>query len=109
MIWHEVIRELTHDYTVVTTDLRGYDTSSGSTGSARHVGYSERIMTQDQAEVMCVLGPGRFRLCAHDRGVRVTRRLCVDYPLRVEHAILLDIAPTLTMYEHTNMAFAPVY
>ena len=109
MIWHKVARELAHDYTVVATDLRGYGASSKPAGSARHAEYSKRTMAQDQVEVMRALGFGRFRLCAHDRGARVAHRLCVDHPLHVERAMLLDIAPTLAMYEHTDMAFASAY
>ncbi|MEE2976888.1 MAG: alpha/beta hydrolase, partial [Pseudomonadota bacterium] len=109
VIWHKVAQELAHDYTVVATDLRGYGASSKPAGSARHAEYSKRTMAQDQVEVMRALGFGRFRLCAHDRGARVAHRLCVDHPVHVERAMLLDIAPTLAMYENTDMAFASAY
>jgi haloacetate dehalogenase len=66
-------------------------------------------MAQDQVDVMRALGFERFQLCAHDRGARVAHRLCVDHPERVERAMLLDIAPTLAMYEQTDMAFASAY
>ena len=109
VIWHKVAQDLAGDYTVVATDLRGYGASSKPEGSARHVEYSKRVMAQDQVEVMRALGFGRFRLCAHDRGARVAHRLCVDHPAHVERAMLLDIAPTLAMYENTDMAFASAY
>jgi pimeloyl-ACP methyl ester carboxylesterase len=35
----------------------------------------------------------------------VAHRLVLDYPDRVRNMCLLDIAPTLYMYEHTNMDF----
>jgi haloacetate dehalogenase len=109
VIWHKVARELVRDYTVVATDLRGYGASSKPAGSASHVEYSKRAMAQDQVDVMRALGFERFQLCAHDRGARVAHRLCVDHPERVERAMLLDIAPTLAMYEQTDMAFASAY
>ena len=35
--------------------------------------------------------------------------MVMDYPERVERAMLLDIAPTLAMYEGTNLKFASLY
>lgn len=45
----------------------------------------------------------------HDRGARVTHRLCLDYPKRVVKAVLLDNIPTRTLYESVNQAVASVY
>ena len=45
----------------------------------------------------------------HDRGARVTHRMLVDHADTVERATLLDIAPTLAMYEQTTMEFARAY
>jgi len=47
----------------------------------------------------------KFNILAHDRGARVAHRLALDHPENVEKVVLLDIAPTLWMYEHTDMAF----
>jgi pimeloyl-ACP methyl ester carboxylesterase len=41
----------------------------------------------------------------HDRGARVGARLAWDHPDRVQKLLTLDVAPTLWMYEHTDMAF----
>jgi pimeloyl-ACP methyl ester carboxylesterase len=46
-----------------------------------------------------------FYVMAHDRGARVAHRLALDHPDKVKKMILLDIAPTLWMYEHTSMEF----
>lgn len=46
-----------------------------------------------------------FNILAHDRGARVAHRLALDHPESVEKVVLLDIAPTLWMYEQTDMAF----
>src|SRR5947199_6620889 len=46
---------------------------------------------------------------AHDRGARVAHRLAMDYPASVQRLVLLDIAPTLAMYEQTTEAFARAY
>ena len=58
---------------------------------------------------MAALGYPRFALCAHDRGARVAHRLCMDHPEAVSRLMLLDIAPTLAMYERTSMTFAAAY
>lgn len=58
---------------------------------------------------MSTLGYERFFVCAHDRGARVAHQLCVEYPERVRRAMFLDIAPTLAMYEKTDMDFARAY
>jgi haloacetate dehalogenase len=66
-------------------------------------------MAADQVELMAELGFPRFLLAGHDRGGRVAHRLCVDHPDRVEKVAVLDIAPTLAMYEQTDEAFARAY
>ncbi|MCY0857422.1 alpha/beta fold hydrolase [Cupriavidus sp. D39] len=109
LIWHKVAPALADRFTVIATDLRGYGGSSTPPGNAGHENYSKRAMAQDQVAVMAQLGFDRFALCAHDRGARVAHRLIADHPGRVTRAMLLDIAPTLAMYERTSMAFAAAY
>ncbi len=109
VIWHKIVDRLTQRYTVVATDLRGYGDSSKPAGAPDHANYSKRAMAADQLAVMRHFGFDRFVVCAHDRGARVTHRLCVDAPEAVEKAILLDIAPTLAMYEQAGRDFATAY
>ncbi|KAI4253194.1 MAG: hypothetical protein LQ352_003826 [Teloschistes flavicans] len=108
-IWHRVAGQLAECYTVVALDLRGYGASSKPPGDERHETYSKHAMAQDCVDVMSALGHDSFYICAHDRGARVTHKLCVDHPQRVRKAILLDIAPTLVMYEKTDFTFAKAY
>jgi haloacetate dehalogenase len=109
LIWHRVAPALADQFTVIATDLRGYGTSAAPPGDLAHETYSKRAMARDQVAVMAALGYHQFALCAHDRGARVAHRLCMDHPQAVTRAMLLDIAPTLAMYEHTSMAFAAAY
>ncbi|WP_106477676.1 alpha/beta fold hydrolase [Phytohalomonas tamaricis] len=109
MIWHRIADQLAGHFTVIATDLRGYGTSSKPVGLPDHSNYSKRAMAADQLAVMHELGFDHFFLCAHDRGARVGHRLCVDHPQAVTKAILLDIAPTLAMYEQTDRDFATAY
>jgi haloacetate dehalogenase len=108
-IWHKIAPRLAEKFTVVATDLRGYGRSSKPKGLPDHSNYSKREMAADQVEVMKQLGFENFRLCGHDRGARVAHRLALDHPSSVDSLAVLDISPTLTMYEQTNMAFATVY
>lgn len=108
-IWHLVAPRLAERFFVVAADLRGYGDSDKVLGPLDHSAHSKRAMAHDQVGVMRALGHARFLLCAHDRGARVGHRLCLDHPEAVEKAVLLDIAPTLAMYEQTTMAFARAY
>ena len=76
---------------------------------ADHSNYSKRTMAADMVALMDALGVDSFFLCGHDRGGRVAHRLALDHPARVEKLCLLDIAPTLDMYQATDMAFARFY
>src|SRR5690606_3556146 len=73
------------------------------------VNYSKRVMAQDMVTLMGHLGFDRYYVGAHDRGARVAHRLALDHPQQVARLLLLDIAPTLDMYEQTSRAFATAY
>jgi pimeloyl-ACP methyl ester carboxylesterase len=66
-------------------------------------------MANDVIHILAHFGFGEgdrsVDVLAHDRGARVAHRLALDYPDRVRRMCLLDIAPTLYMYENTDMAF----
>ncbi|MFZ4380329.1 MAG: alpha/beta fold hydrolase, partial [Polynucleobacter sp.] len=108
-IWHHVAPALAKDYTVVAADLRGYGESSKPHGKGDHSTYSKRSMAADQHALMKSLGYDQFFLLGHDRGGRVSHRLAADYPESVLRLMVLDISPTLSMYENTTMEFAKGY
>jgi haloacetate dehalogenase len=108
-MWHKIAPALARHYKVVCPDLRGYGKSSKPAGGEDHSAYSKRSMARDQVELMAALGFERFRVVGHDRGARVVHRMALDHPGRVQQAAVLDIAPTLIMYERTDMAFATAY
>ena len=108
-MWHKVAPALARDYTVVCADLRGYGGSSKPRGLPDHSNYSKRAMAKDMAEVMTKLGHRRFHLVGHDRGARVAHRLARDHGSRVRSLTVLDISPTLKMFQRTDKAFATAY
>lgn len=108
-IWHKVAPQLLPHYTVVALDLRGYGASSKPAHSDSHAPYSKSAMAADAVAVMRALGHPSFYVCGHDRGARVAHQLCVNHPAAVTKVILLDICPTLAMYEQTTKGFAEAY
>lgn len=109
VIWNRIAPALAERFTVVCTDLRGYGDSGKPPSDPDHAVYAKRAMARDQVEVMAALGFERFALVGHDRGARVAHRLCLDHPDRVSRVALLDIVPTLTVFETTSQAVATAY
>lgn len=114
VMWHRVAQQLGAYYFLVMPDLRGYGDSSKTPGLPDHSNYSKRNMAHDMVAVMDALGVDDFFLCGHDRGGRVAHRLALDYAARVKKLCVIDIAPTLDMYEGRSMtepymAFARAY
>jgi len=109
MIWHRVAPALAKHFTVIASDLRGYGASSKPQGLADHSTYSKRAMASDQAQLMNALGFSHYGVLGHDRGGRVAHRLALDYGKQVNKLMVLDISPTLAMYEQTTMQFASSY
>ena len=108
-MWHAVAAPLAQRFSVVAMDLRGRGDSQRLPASADHRLYSKRAMAADAVAAMRHFGFERFAVCAHDRGARVAHRLALDHPGAVTRSMLLDIAPTLAMYEGTTEAFARAY
>jgi haloacetate dehalogenase len=107
--WHKVAPALTDSYTVIVPDLRGYGDSSKPDYSPRSQEYSFRAMAQDMVEVMARVGHRQFMVAGHDRGGRAVHRMMLDHPDVVTKGAVLDIAPTLTMYDDTSKEFATKY
>ncbi len=110
IVWRKVAPAfVAAGYTVVAPDLRGYGDSDKPPSTADHAPYSKRVMAQDQVALMRDLGFDRFAVVGHDRGGRVGHRMALDHPDAVEKLVVVDIAPTLTMYDRTDQAFATRY
>jgi len=107
--WRKMAPEMAKKYTVVVTDLRGYGDSDMPDGGKNHENYSKRAMAQDQVDVMTHLGFERFHVVGHDRGGRVGHRLARDHADRVITLTVMDIQPTLYLYDHVDRRFAEAY
>jgi haloacetate dehalogenase len=110
VVWRKVAPQLVAaGYCVVASDLRGYGASDKPASTPDHVPYSKRAMAEDQVALMGNLGHDRFTVIGHDRGGRVAHRMALDSPDAVERLVVIDIAPTATMYARTDMEFATRY
>jgi haloacetate dehalogenase len=110
VVWRKIAPALVaQGYQVIAPDLRGYGDSDKPASDKQHLAYSKRVMAADQIELMASLGHERFSVVGHDRGGRVAHRMALDHPEAVNSVTVLDIAPTLTMYERTDQEFATRY
>ena len=110
VVWRKIAPALVAaGHQVVAPDLRGYGDSDKPASDEHHLPYSKRVMAADQVELMAALGHDHFDVVGHDRGGRVAHRMALDHPSSVSSITVLDIAPTLTMYELTDQEFATRY
>jgi haloacetate dehalogenase len=109
VMWRRVAQLMRDRYFVILPDLRGYGDSAPAGDQPDHSSYSKRVMAQDLIAVADALGRDRFVVAGHDRGGRVGHRLALDHADRVDKLCVIDIAPTLDMYDATNFAFATAY
>jgi haloacetate dehalogenase len=102
LMWREVAPRLTRRFTVVCADLRGYGESGCPPSTPEHAPYAKRAMAEDMLAVMERLGFPTFSVAGHDRGGRVAYRLALDHPVRIERLAVLDIIPTVEVWERAD-------
>ncbi|MET8085392.1 alpha/beta hydrolase [Micromonospora sp. NPDC005237] len=104
---HLMWRHVAADHTVICPDLRGYGDSDkplDSDGTA----YAKRTMAADVVALAGALGHGRFALAGHDRGALVAFRAGLDHPAAISRLALLDVLPTLDVWDVLHGASAAV-
>ncbi|MCP2263228.1 alpha/beta fold hydrolase [Promicromonospora thailandica] len=107
LMWRHVAADLVRDHTVIAPDLRGYGASDKPDGSGPDT-YSKRTMATDVVALAHTLGFDRFALAGHDRGALVAVRAGLDHPRTVTHLAVLDVLPTLDMWDVLHGADAAV-
>jgi len=108
-MWHRMAPALQEYGDIVIPDLRGYGRSEKPPPGDRCMAYSKREMAKDLIRFADALGHENIILVGHDRGARVAHRLMLDHPERVLAGCVMDIVPTLHMFDHTDQAFASGY
>ena len=109
IMWHKIANNLAKHFTIIAADLRGYGSSFVLKSDNKHLNYSKREMSKDMVQLMDKLGFKNFFIVGHDRGGRVAHRLARDFKKKVIAMSVLDICPTLDMYELTEKNFAKAY
>ena len=98
LMWRHVAPRLATDHLVVCPDLRGYGASDKPPATDDDV-YSKRTMAADIVALMAELGHDHFALVGHDRGALVAFRAGLDHPETITHLGILDVVPTLDMWD----------
>ncbi|MET7879616.1 alpha/beta fold hydrolase [Micromonospora profundi] len=98
LMWRHVAADLAADHTVICPDLRGYGDSDKPVDTDGDA-YAKRTMAADIVALAGALGHDRFALAGHDRGALVAFRAGLDHPAAVSRLALLDILPTLDMWD----------
>ncbi|GAA3092346.1 alpha/beta hydrolase [Streptomyces roseofulvus] len=98
LMWRHVAERLAGEHTVICPDLRGYGASDKPAAAGPEV-YSKRTMAADVVALAAALGHERFALVGHDRGALVAFRAGLDHPEALTHLGILDVVPTLDMWD----------
>lgn len=109
LMWRDLAPRLADRYTVVCADLRGYGHSGSPASTDDHFPYSKRAMANELVDVMGHLGFASFSLVGHDRGGRVSYRMALDHPEKVEKLAVFDVIPILEAWARTDAKFAQTY
>ncbi len=107
LMWRHIAADLVADHTVICPDLRGYGASDKPAAEGEET-YSKRTMAADIVAAARALGHHSFALAGHDRGALVAVRAGLDHPGVVSHLLVLDVLPTLDMWDILRGADAKV-
>lgn len=107
LMWRHVAADLAADFTVICPDLRGYGASDKPPERDADT-YSKRTMASDVLALAERLGHERVAVAGHDRGALVAFRAGLDHPDLVTHLAVLDVLPTVDMWDVLHGADAAV-
>jgi haloacetate dehalogenase len=109
LMWRFLAPKLAENHTVICIDLRAYGQSGIPASTNDHFPYSKRAMAKELVELMDKLGFPTFTLIGHDRGGRVSYRLALDHPRKVERLAVFDVIPILEAWSRSDARFAQTY
>ncbi|MFI7024182.1 alpha/beta fold hydrolase [Micromonospora sp. NPDC049900] len=107
VMWRHVAAALATEHTVICPDLRGYGASDKPAARDADT-YAKRTMAADIVTLAGRLGHERFALAGHDRGALVAIRAGLDHPGTITHLAILDVLPTLDMWDILHGSSAAV-
>ena len=106
LMWRFLAPKLAANHTVICVDLRAYGRSGIPASTDDHFPYSKRAMAKELVDVMDKLGFPTFTLIGHDRGGRVSYRLALDHPKKVERLAVFDVIPIFEAWNRSDARFA---
>ena len=106
MCWCKIAPVLAGSFTCIIPDLRGYGGSSIVADGPDNTLYSKRMMALDIVGIMDALDIQSARVVGHDRGARVAYRLALDHQKQVERLAIIEVVPTVEMWESWNAELA---
>jgi haloacetate dehalogenase len=109
LMWRHVAPHLASNHTVICVDLRGYGRSGVPASTEDHYPYTKRAMANELVALMDKLGFAKFDLVGHDRGGRVSYRLALDHPEKVQRLAVFDVIPISEAWGHADARFAMTY
>jgi haloacetate dehalogenase len=109
LMWRHVAPHLANNHTVICVDLRGYGRSGVPASAEDHYPYTKRAMANELVAVMDQFGFSKFDLVGHDRGGRVSYRLALDHPEKVQRLAVFDVLPISEAWGHADAKFAMTY
>lgn len=109
LMWRHMAPHLASNHTVICVDLRGYGRSGVPASAEDHYPYTKRAMANELVAVMDKLGFPKFDLVGHDRGGRVSYRLALDHPEKVQRLAVFDVIPISEGWGHADAKFAMTY
>jgi haloacetate dehalogenase len=109
LMWRYIAPHLASNHTVICVDLRGYGRSGVPASTEDHFPYTKRAMANELVAVMDKLGFSKFDLVGHDRGGRVSYRLALDHPEKVQRLAVFDVIPISEGWGHADAKFAMTY
>jgi haloacetate dehalogenase len=109
LMWRYVAPPLARNHTVICVDLRGYGRSGVPESTEDHYPYTKRVMGNELVALMDKLGFDKFDLVGHDRGGRVSYRLTLDHPERVQRLAVFDVIPISEAWGLADTKFAMTY
>ena len=106
LMWRDIAPLLAADASVIIADLPGYGASDCPKELDDPEAMSKRRMADTLVAVMATLGHARFAVVDHDRGGRVAYRMALDHPDIVTRLAVLDMVPTLDVWELADARLA---
>lgn len=93
--WRGVAKRLSGDRRVLVMDMRNH----GRSFNDRHMTYPE--MARDVLDTLDAAGMERAHLLGHSMGGKAAMVAALEQPERLDHLVVVDIAPVI--YTHTHM------